>query len=1734
MGETYRGLTIKIGADTSKLSKALQSSNSAIKQTDSELRKLGTALKLDGGNTNAIQKQFAALQQKATQVASKLQTMKTALQQLDESGIGDVANNMQNLSLAAGNAKEKYALADAELAKIYNELEKVAKANDLAFDRDNIDESIAALKEQNLVTDETVAKIDELRAAHQEAFAEGETLKEAQRYRDLAAEIERTEAELNGLANAQLAIKSQNVESVTTAMRQLDAEMSEADDTLGMLQNEFEGLERAAQISPKGLNAVQQAQANINEQTTLLKGKLESLNSAMDALPVDRAKLAATSTTEVAKQAREAEQNYKAAAQEIAELSAKLQEAKAQAAKMEGSADTASDGYKKAKAAVEQLENELTTATAKAKKLESELNTAEAQKEFKELSAQVTNVAVEIGELANKSAALGNSGSVSDSALKSLGMTLYSSVSPAIQQVGEFSIEAGDRIDSAFRNMKKTVQGTDQDFQSLKESALEFSQTNAVSADTILNIEAMGGQLGIAVENLEDFANVASNLDIATDIDADTIAQSLGQLNGILPDLNDNYSSFGDALVRLGNNMPAQESAIMDVTSRIGSMGGIVGMTTPEILAWATAIASTGQNSESAGTAISNTMSDIESAVAAGGDKLQQFADIAGVSAEEFANTWNEHPTQAMQSFIEGLKQLQDNGESVDGALQELGITGVRQKQALMGLTQTTDTLSDALTMSKDAWDGVSDEWGAAGDAAREAAQKSEGFSGSLQILQNNADALGLEIADALVPYIQILTDLVKTVTDVFAGLPEPIQESIIAIGLLGAAAGALVTAYSSINGVIKSYRESTAGANAITKIFASTETAASVNSKKMAVSSATASAGVQTLGTKTATASTQLQRMSVAAKVTSGALKALKVAAGIGAMIAVTALVEVLATAKENSDNLTKATAGLTSSADALAKMTPNASAAIGSLSEQSGSATNSINDLIEAHGNMAQEIADTVSSTADQVNLVQHYADVLGELGGKSGLTQDQVADLKVAVEGFNEACGTNYEVVQNSSGSYQIMADNAAVAADEIANVARNVQLAAQAQAIASSLESMYAQDAEDAAALAEQTKRVADAKAQYVEAQKKASEGDIVAQQSLDGLLDNYEQEKQKLNELKSVTDSQTDAEAKLEDQQRMIQQAMEEGASANLTFAATNATLRAALAEASGSSLDFISACDNMGISLENIDPDVLSELAVSWDGDISQMIAKADELGIEVPESFRSAATQSQQAGTDVATSLANGLSSGSVSVDAATKVLQAYASGDYSAVMQAANDAGISIPEALSSGISMGAYSPSAATSRMMSLVALKLSGGDVEAAAQMLGGDIDAGLAEGIRNGTLSESEAETLGQETIDKAKEALDSHSPSQEFAQIGSDVDAGLAEGISGNTSSPLGAIGSMISQLIGAATGASSGMGTAGSTASTAFASGVGSATSTVLGTASQLKANAEAGVSGTSGTLSSEGSEASNEFANKLISYRNTALQNAMAMRSAATTGVSGAGTETGKQGKTASASFASGVGNSSALSSTRNAANALKAAAANMASGDYRQSGSHLVSNFASGIRSGISWVSSAAESVARAAKAALGFSVPKEGVWSGAEKGGERSGMHLAQNWAAGLSAGQRCVKAASEQLMQDAKSELEGTVAPTINVKAVVDDLSVANGVDLPIAAEETVAYVNDLANELAARSATAQSQAGTQTVQQGGNTQVINQNFQTKVVRSDADMYTAATILNRSALRVAGA
>ena len=54
MANRIKGITVEIGGDTTKLSKALKNVDSSIKSTQTQLRDVNKLLKLDPGNTELL------------------------------------------------------------------------------------------------------------------------------------------------------------------------------------------------------------------------------------------------------------------------------------------------------------------------------------------------------------------------------------------------------------------------------------------------------------------------------------------------------------------------------------------------------------------------------------------------------------------------------------------------------------------------------------------------------------------------------------------------------------------------------------------------------------------------------------------------------------------------------------------------------------------------------------------------------------------------------------------------------------------------------------------------------------------------------------------------------------------------------------------------------------------------------------------------------------------------------------------------------------------------------------------------------------------------------------------------------------------------------------------------------------------------------------------------------------------------------------------------------------------------------------------------------------------------------------------------------------------------------------------------------------------------------------------------------------------------------------------------
>ena len=259
-------------------------------------------------------------------------------------------------------------------------------------------------------------------------------------------------------------------------------------------------------------------------------------------------------------------------------------------------------------------------------------------------------------------------------------------------------------FESAMTGVEKTTDLTDRELGKMADAFKELSATIPLTAAEIAGIAENAGQLGIAKENIVDFTATMADLGVATNLSGEEAAQAFAKFANVTGMAQTDFKRLGSAVVALGNNMATTEADITAMAQRLASAGKLAGLTEPEILALAASMSSVGIEAEAGGTAMTQTLGAIEKAVASGGEKLEQFARVAGVSSDEFSRKWKTSPVEAIQLFIRGLGNLEKQGENATVVLDEMGLSGIRQSNMLKSLSLASDNVAAAVDLSNKAW----------------------------------------------------------------------------------------------------------------------------------------------------------------------------------------------------------------------------------------------------------------------------------------------------------------------------------------------------------------------------------------------------------------------------------------------------------------------------------------------------------------------------------------------------------------------------------------------------------------------------------------------------------------------------------------------------------------------------------------------------------------------------------------------------------------------------------------------------------------------------------------------------------------------------------------------------------------------------------------------------------------------------------------------------------------------
>ena len=450
---------------------------------------------------------------------------------------------------------------------------------------------------------------------------------------------------------------------------------------------------------------------------------------------------------------------------------------------------------------------------------------------------------------------------IGDGASK-LGGTLTKSVTIPLVALGAAAVKASVDYESAFAGVKKTVdEQVDSNgkviisYDDLSNGIRAMAKELPASASEIAAVAEQAGQLGIKTQDVLSFSRTMIDLGESTNMSATDAATAIAKIANITGMTSDQYQRFGSSVTALGNNFATTESDIIMMTNRLASAGTLAGLSNQEMLGLATAMSSVGIEAEAGGTAMTQTLSAIEKAAVLGGsavgdleqkansvglsfrdvavsvlkggsalkktaaqmgmsntelrrtyedagkaaDSLKSFADIAGMSSEQFALSWKNKPIEAIQAFIKGLGQLSEKGESATLALDDMGLKGIRQGNMLKSLALASDTLTGAVSMSTQAWDENT-------ALTAEASKRYETTESKLKMLKNEVTDVAIEFGGPLVdalrdgvqaakPVIQFLGDMAEK----FSSLDKEQQQNIIKWGLMAASAGPLIKLFSGL-----------------------------------------------------------------------------------------------------------------------------------------------------------------------------------------------------------------------------------------------------------------------------------------------------------------------------------------------------------------------------------------------------------------------------------------------------------------------------------------------------------------------------------------------------------------------------------------------------------------------------------------------------------------------------------------------------------------------------------------------------------------------------------------------------------------------------------------------------------------------------------------------------------------------------------------------------------------------
>lgn len=380
--------------------------------------------------------------------------------------------------------------------------------------------------------------------------------------------------------------------------------------------------------------------------------------------------------------------------------------------------------------------------------------------------------------------------------LESIGTKVALGISAPAGALKAFAASSAIAFESSFAGVVKTLDTTNLSAEETTTVLAELRQgirDLATDVDSPLaglgnahnelaRIAELGSQLGVAKEGILEFTETIGLLAMTSDMTADAGATNIAQFANIMQSTD--FDRIGSTIVELGNKSAATESQIIEFGQRLAGAFAQVGASEADVLGFGAAMASVGLNAEAGGTAMTRVVNGMIEATALGGESLATFADVAGISVDEFKQLFEEDAAGAISTFVTGLSELESS--EMLSVFETLGFSDVRVSDTLRRLSSAPHLLAESLDVASQAFEENT--------AMQEEAQKRfETTAAQINLLKNNITDLAISLGDAMLPGINRGIDTMVTFIQAFQDASPAAFRFTAAILGVAAAAGPVI-----------------------------------------------------------------------------------------------------------------------------------------------------------------------------------------------------------------------------------------------------------------------------------------------------------------------------------------------------------------------------------------------------------------------------------------------------------------------------------------------------------------------------------------------------------------------------------------------------------------------------------------------------------------------------------------------------------------------------------------------------------------------------------------------------------------------------------------------------------------------------------------------------------------------------------------------------------------------------